>query len=55
MGSKGSSKITGAAIAPTAALASLVERPADPREAMMTNSTAAAVRVTGRMVSLTAG
>ena len=55
MGSKGSSKIIGAAIAPIAALASLVRRSGDLREMMMTKRIAAAVKVTGRMVSLGAG
>jgi hypothetical protein len=55
MGWKGSSKIIGAAIAPIAALASLVWRSEDLHEMMMTKRTAAAVKVTGRMVSLSAG
>jgi hypothetical protein len=48
-GSKGSSKIIGAATAAIAALASLVCRSGVRRERMTAKSTASAVRVTGRM------
>ena len=41
MGSKGSSKIIGEAVAPIAALASLVRRSGDLREMMVTKRTAA--------------
>jgi hypothetical protein len=47
MGSNGSSKIIGAAIAPMAALASLVSKSGELREMMMAKTTATGVKVTG--------
>ncbi|MGD0685246.1 MAG: hypothetical protein ABSA03_09015 [Streptosporangiaceae bacterium] len=47
MRSNGSSKISGAAIAPMAALASLVPPPAEMRAKMMTKTAATAKKVKG--------
>jgi hypothetical protein len=54
MRSNGNSKIIGAAIAPTAPLASLTPRPDEPREAITitTKVTTTAVKVIGAMRSL---
>ncbi len=52
MRSNGSSKIIGAAIAPIAPLTSLVRKPSEPREMMMTTkTTTTADKVTGAMWS----